>query len=218
MTLAGFLLFQVQLVLGKFILPWFGGSASNLARLHAVLPSGAAGGLRARLCDHAPLDHPPASPTADRHPCPDPAPLADRALRQLEACRCERSHMAHIGAAGRMRRLALYRARNDEPLLSRWLALSRRTSIPCASSPPPTWAVPGLLSYPFFFERLLPSVRRRGGGPGPTGSMRSCLRLAACSRSAARQTRRLPIRARCERATTILCCCGCCIPHSVRLS
>ncbi len=29
MTLAGFLLFQVQLVLGKFILPWFGGSAST---------------------------------------------------------------------------------------------------------------------------------------------------------------------------------------------
>ena len=29
MTLAGFLLFQVQLVIGKFILPWFGGSAST---------------------------------------------------------------------------------------------------------------------------------------------------------------------------------------------
>jgi hypothetical protein len=29
MLLAGFLLFQVQLVLGKFILPWFGGSAST---------------------------------------------------------------------------------------------------------------------------------------------------------------------------------------------
>ena len=29
MMLAGFLLFQVQLVLGKFILPWFGGSAST---------------------------------------------------------------------------------------------------------------------------------------------------------------------------------------------
>ena len=29
MMLAGFLLFQVQLVLGKFILPWFGGSAAT---------------------------------------------------------------------------------------------------------------------------------------------------------------------------------------------
>jgi hypothetical protein len=29
MALAGFMLFQVQLVLGKFILPWFGGSAST---------------------------------------------------------------------------------------------------------------------------------------------------------------------------------------------
>ena len=29
MALAGFLLFQIQLVLGKFLLPWFGGSATT---------------------------------------------------------------------------------------------------------------------------------------------------------------------------------------------
>ena len=91
MALAGFLLFQVQLVLGKFILPWFGGSASTWLVCLLFFQVALLAGLCARLCHHAAVADPPSGAGADRPSWPEPAAAADHALRELEAAGCERS-------------------------------------------------------------------------------------------------------------------------------
>jgi len=51
-VVSAFLLFQVQPVIAKIILPWFGGSAAVVDRVHAVFSDGAAAGysMRMRWC------------------------------------------------------------------------------------------------------------------------------------------------------------------------
>ena len=44
--LGAFLLFQVQPLIGKYILPWFGGTPAVLDDVHVVVPGLSAGRLR----------------------------------------------------------------------------------------------------------------------------------------------------------------------------
>ena len=48
---SAFLLFQVQLLLSKFLLPWFGGDLRDLGDLFALFPGIAAGWILLRTSD-----------------------------------------------------------------------------------------------------------------------------------------------------------------------
>ena len=207
MALAGFLLFQVQLVLGKFILPWFGGSASTWLVCMLFFQVALLVGYAHAYAITLPLDHPPASPTADRHPCADTAALADRALRQLEARRCERSHMAHSGTAGGVRRLALYRARNDDAAaVALACAYRSRSQSRKILRRLEYRVVPGPALLSVLFRTL---AAERGADTLVVLGLRAVCGTVCClrcfSRSAARRTRKFPMRVRFGRATTILC-------------
>ena len=161
MTLAGFLLFQVQLVLGKFILPWFGGSASTwlvcMLFFQVALLVGYAHAyaitLPLTIRRQAQLQIGilvltllllPIAPSDDWKPVDANDPTW-RILGLLAVC---------VG----LPYIALV---TTTPLLSRWLAHIAPDLNPvrffAASN---IGSFLGLLSYPFFFERLLPSVEQ----------------------------------------------------------
>jgi hypothetical protein len=161
MTLAGFLLFQVQLVLGKFILPWFGGSASTwlvcmlffqvallvgYAHAYAItlpLPIHRQAQLQIGILALT-LALLPIAPSDSWKPA-DASDPTWRILALLTVC----VGLPYIALA------------TTTPLLSRWLAHMAPELNPvrffAASN---IGSFLGLLSYPFFFERLLPSVEQ----------------------------------------------------------
>lgn len=161
MTLAGFLLFQVQLVLGKFILPWFGGSASTwlvcmlfyqvallvgYAHAYAItLPLA----IRRQVQVQAAilvlsLLLLPIAPSDAWKP-QDATDPTWRILGLLAACVA----VPYIALA------------TTTPLLSRWLAHVEPSLNPvrffAASN---VGSFLGLLTYPFFFERMLTSPQQ----------------------------------------------------------
>jgi hypothetical protein len=159
MLLAGFLLFQVQLVLGKFILPWFGGSAATwlvcMLFFQAALLVGYAYAYALTLPfpirRQAQLQMAilvvslallPISPSDAWKPTNASDPTW-RILIMLAAC----VGLPYIALA------------TTTPLLSRWLAHIDPTLNPvrffAASN---IGSFLGLLSYPFLFERLLASA------------------------------------------------------------
>ena len=180
MALAGFLLFQVQPLLAKYILPWFGGSAADLAGVPAVLPGGAAGGLCIRLR---------ASPCPSRCRGRSQLQLALLVVSLvllpitpsdgLEAAGCGRSDAAHPGAARRERRRALRGARRHHAAAVALACAHRaRRSIRRAFSPPPTSArSPACSPIPSPSSAGCRARRRRAGGRGPT-SLYAMLLLA----------------------------------------
>lgn len=161
MTLAGFLLFQVQLVLGKFILPWFGGSASTwlvcmlffqvallvgYAHAYAItlpLPIQRQAQLQIGILVLTLLLL-PIAPSDSWKPA-DASDPTWRILGLLTVC----VGLPYIALA------------TTTPLLSRWLA-----NIAPDLNPVRFFAASnigsflGLLSYPFVFERLLPSLEQ----------------------------------------------------------
>ena len=161
MTLAGFLLFQVQLVLGKFILPWFGGSASTwlvcmlffqvallvgYAHAYAItlpLPIHRQAQLQIGILILTLLLLPIAP--SDTWKPTDAGDPTWRILALLTIC----VGLPYIALA------------TTTPLLSRWLAHIAPDLNPvrffAASN---IGSFLGLLSYPFFFERMLPSLEQ----------------------------------------------------------
>ena len=158
MALAGFLLFQVQLVLGKFILPWFGGSASTwlvcllffqVALLagyaYAYLitqPLALARQVRLQIAIvGASLLLLPITPADSWKPV-DAADPTWRILSLLAVC----VGVPYVALA------------STTPLISRWIAHIEPSLAPArffAASNVGSFV--GLLSYPFAVERLLPS-------------------------------------------------------------
>lgn len=161
MLLAGFLLFQVQLVLGKFILPWFGGSASTwlvcmlffqvallvgYAHAYAItlpLPIHRQAQLQIGILALTLLLL-PIAPSDGWKPA-DASDPTWRILSLLTVC----VGLPYIALA------------TTTPLLSRWLAHIAPDLNPvrffAASN---IGSFLGLLSYPFFFERVLPSIEQ----------------------------------------------------------
>ena len=161
MTLAGFLLFQVQLVLGKFILPWFGGSASTwlvcmlFFQVALLVGYAHAYAITLPLTIHRQAQLQigilvltllllPIAPSDSWKPA-DASDPTWRILGLLTVC----VGLPYIALA------------TTTPLLSRWLAHIAPDLNPvrffAASN---IGSFLGLLSYPFFFERLLPSVEQ----------------------------------------------------------
>jgi hypothetical protein len=161
MTLAGFLLFQVQLVLGKFILPWFGGSASTwlvcmlFFQVALLVGYAHAYAITLPLTIHRQAQLQigilvltllllPIAPSDDWKPV-DASDPTWRILGLLAVC----VGLPYIALA------------TTTPLLSRWLAHIAPDLNPvrffAASN---IGSFLGLLSYPFFFERLLPSMEQ----------------------------------------------------------
>lgn len=161
MLLAGFLLFQVQLILGKFILPWFGGSASTwlVCMLFFQIALLAGYAYAYGLTRPFPIRRQaqlqlallivslvllPIAPSDAWKPT-DAGDPTWRILAMLTAC----VGLPYIALA------------TTTPLLSRWLA-----QIEPALDPVRFFAASnigsflGLLTYPFLFERLLPSVQQ----------------------------------------------------------
>ena len=179
MALAGFLLFQVQPLLAKYILPWFGGSASTwlvcllffqlallagYAHAYAVTLPSRCRGRRRSSSPSWPLSLLllPITPSDSWKP-QDVGNPTWRIVALLAVC----VGLPYVALAA------------TTPLLSRWLARIEPSLDPArffAASNLGSFA--GLLSYPFAFERPLSSQRRRAGGPGPTCSMRPCSRCA----------------------------------------
>ncbi len=161
MLLAGFLLFQVQLVLGKFILPWFGGSAATwlvcmlffqvallvgYAYAYALtlpFPIRRQAQLQVAILVVS-LVLLPIAPSDSWKPI-DASDPTWRILGMLAVC----VSVPYIALA------------TTTPLLSRWLA-----HIEPALNPVRFFAASnigsflGLLSYPFVFERMLPSAEQ----------------------------------------------------------
>ena len=159
MLLAGFLLFQVQLVLGKFILPWFGGSAATwlvcmlffqvallvgYAYAYALtlpFPIRRQAQLQVAILVVS-LVLLPIAPSDGWKPT-DASDPTWRILGMLTVCVA----LPYIALA------------TTTPLLSRWLAHIEPTLDPvrffAASN---IGSFLGLLSYPFLFERLLASA------------------------------------------------------------
>ena len=159
MLLAGFLLFQVQLVLGKFILPWFGGSAATwlvcmlffqvallvgYAYAYALtlpFPIRRQAQLQVAILVVS-LALLPIAPSDGWKPT-DASDPTWRILGMLTVCVA----LPYIALA------------TTTPLLSRWLAHIEPTLDPvrffAASN---IGSFLGLLSYPFLFERLLASA------------------------------------------------------------
>ena len=159
MLLAGFLLFQVQLVLGKFILPWFGGSAATwlvcmlffqvallvgYAYAYALtlpFPIRRQAQLQVAILVVS-LALLPIAPSDGWKPT-DASDPTWRILGMLTVC----VGVPYIALA------------TTTPLLSRWLAHIEPTLDPvrffAASN---IGSFLGLLSYPFLFERLLASA------------------------------------------------------------
>jgi hypothetical protein len=161
MTLAGFLLFQVQLVLGKFILPWFGGSASTWLVCMLFFQVALLVGYAHAYAITLPLTIQrqaqlqigilvltllllPIAPSDNWKPA-DASDPTWRILGLLTVC----VGLPYIALA------------TTTPLLSRWLAHIAPNLNPvrffAASN---IGSFLGLLSYPFFFELLLPSMEQ----------------------------------------------------------
>jgi hypothetical protein len=161
MTLAGFLLFQVQLVLGKFILPWFGGSASTwlvcmlFFQVALLVGYAHAYAITLPLTIHRQAQLQigllvltllllPIAPSDSWKPA-DASDPTWRILGLLTVC----VGLPYIALA------------TTTPLLSRWLAHIAPDLNPvrffAASN---IGSFLGLLSYPFIFERLLPSAEQ----------------------------------------------------------
>ncbi len=158
MALAGFLLFQVQLVLAKFILPWFGGSASTWLVCLLFFQVALLAGYAHAYAITEPLPIPrqvqvqiallglsllllPITPSESWKP-QDAGDPTWRILGLLAAC----VGVPYVALAA------------TTPLLSRWLARTEPSLDPVrffAASNLGSFA--GLLSYPFAFERLLSS-------------------------------------------------------------
>ena len=156
MALAGFLLFQVQPLLAKYLLPWFGGSASTwlvcllffqvallagYAYAYAVtLPFPVSSQARIQLAVLAlSLLLLPITPPDSWKP-PDASDPTWRIVALLAVC----VGLPYVALAA------------TTPLLSRWLASIEPSLDPArffAASNLGSFA--GLLSYPFAFERLL---------------------------------------------------------------
>jgi hypothetical protein len=161
MLLAGFLLFQVQLVLGKFILPWFGGSASTWLVCMLFFQVALLVGYAHAYAMTLPLPIPrqaqlqvgilvltllllPIAPSDGWKP----ADASDPTWRILGLLAVSVG-LPYIALA------------TTTPLLSRWLAHIAPNLNPvrffAASN---IGSFLGLLSYPFIFERLLPSAEQ----------------------------------------------------------
>jgi len=161
MTLAGFLLFQVQLVLGKYILPWFGGSASTWLVCMLFYQVALLAGYAHAYAITQPLAMRrqvqlqvvvlmasllllPIAPSDSWKP-QDAGDPTWRILGLLAACVA----LPYIALA------------TTTPLLSRWLAHIEPTLNPvrffAASN---VGSFLGLLTYPFLFERVLTSAQQ----------------------------------------------------------
>ena len=206
MALAGFLLFQVQPLLGKYILPWFGGSASTWLVCMLFFQVALLAGYAYAYAITLPL------------PVPRQAQLQLAIL--VVSLRCCRSRRPRLEAAGRraIRRGASWRLlavsvgvpylalATTTPLLSRWLARIEPSLDPvrffAASN---LGSFLGLLSYPFAVRaRAVERSSRRAGGRGPTslyvGAVCASARLLTiCARTGepiAREPRALRARQR----------------------
>ncbi len=130
--LSAFLLFQVQPLIAKIILPWFGGSAAVWSAAMLFFQLAAAGRLRIR----APVDPISAREIADAGPRRAAAgqlrAAADPAIAFVEADRSRRSDAAHSGAAGRDHRTALFLAFVHQPAAASLVraAIRQRHAVP----------------------------------------------------------------------------------------
>ena len=207
MTLAGFLLFQVQLVLGKFILPWFGGSASTwlvcmlFFQVALLVGYAHAYAITLPLTIHRQAQLQigilvltllllPIAPSDSWKPT-DASDPTWRILGLLTVC----VGLPYIALA------------TTTPLLSRWLAHIAPDLNPvrffAASN---IGSFLGLLSYPFFFERLLPSVEQTRWWSWAYVLYAALFAACGAAHDQPRaRTRKWPMRVRFGRATATLC-------------
>ena len=197
MALAGFLLFQVQPLLGKYILPWFGGSASTWIVCLLFFQTALLAGYAHAYAITLPLSVPrqaqvqiailvgsllllPITPSESWKPRD-----VDNPTWRILALLALTVGLPYVVLA------------TTTPLLSRWLARidprSIRRGFYAASN---LGAFAGLISYPFVFERRCRAGNRRAGGPGPT-SLYAVL-FAFCALLALRRARGDEVR-RCAR-------------------
>jgi hypothetical protein len=161
MALAGFLLFQVQPLLAKFILPWFGGSASTwivcLAFFQLALLVGYAHAYLVTLPLTVPRQVQVQLALLVASLLLLPITPADGWKPQAQGDPTWRILALLTVSVG----LPYVMLATTTPLLSRWLA-----RIVPEVDPAPLFAASnagsfaGLLSYPFIVERLLPSLQQ----------------------------------------------------------
>ena len=139
--LSAFLLFQVQPMIAKLILPWFGGSAAvwvtcMLFFQIALLLGYGYAHLMVRTVPLA-----PPGDGAHRAPAAQPGHAPDSSQSAMEAGRRRRSALRHHGSARAHRRIALHAALVHQSAAAILvLTVPRRRDCPIVSSPSPTWA------------------------------------------------------------------------------
>ena len=134
----------------------------DLAGVHDVLPGRAARRVRARLCDHAAAGDPAPGAGAGGDTGLEPPAPAHRALRRAGSRRRPSDPTWRIlGLLAVCVAVPYIALATTTPLLSRWLAHIEPTLNPvrffAASN---VGSFLGLLTYPFFFERLLTSPQQ----------------------------------------------------------
>ena len=125
MLVSAALLFVVQPMIAKMVLPLLGGSPGGLEHLHGLLPGGPAGRLRLRARDDGAARGPPPGGRARRVARCSPSPscrlrIPPERLRSPPTG-ANPSRLA-ARAAGRRRRLPFFVVSTTAPLLQRWFA------------------------------------------------------------------------------------------------
>jgi hypothetical protein len=177
-----FLLFQVQPLIGKYILPWFGGSPGVWTTCMLFFQTAA---RRIRVCPflHQVAEAEIPGGTAPRAACPGAGAAPDHAGRQLETAGGRRSDVAYPGAAHRQLGAALFCALGHRAIDAAVVQpdQSRPLALP-ALRPVERRLVAGLAQLSVFF-RASPLAPCPGqpmvGRPRPLRAGLRLLRLAA---------------------------------------